>query len=727
MCPSRTPLLIVPLVVLCLCHGASGFYNVTLSNAEMTDYSSGVAVDWNSFTTGAPLPPQLQFFADTGNYRSSPYAQGISGIDYPMSPGSQFGAGLYRQVAVTPGDVYMFVGYQDLYDSYFEPPPARRYAHFFGIAAQGQIDLPVPFNMGPVRWMGADQWFYGEMPGNSTQVGGMHRCVAAWPAESAQMSIWSGVFVYGDAPTSAHPTVFDMDAHALYGFSNAPQASLQNAGFETVENLTPGLASDDIHRITLPAYWVPIGGGIGQKESYYTDATSRRSDAAGLRIYNQRGCLTRGVMQRVQVPPNAISATFSCWIRANRSSGTIARVGIDPTGGSDINSGAINWAYYNRTDEAWEQEAVTVAPSGEVITLFVSMYNYAGSTGTVHYADFDDTALAFTQDETPPEAFTVSAQSPWPLATYLGAEISPAPTDAESGISSVEYAIGTVPGAEDVRPYTACPDPTTVSAYGLNLLSGATYYVTVKATNGAGLATTVASNPVLCILEQCVGSSGEVTVTGTFKYEVNSGTATVWKSVPFCTVQESSGLNALRVITGDAQDSPVPPPAVEPGDIVSVVGTCTTIDGQKTVGWVTPDGAAVDVSVGYVGESANPIRPFVLSVRDLGGGPAGMTNGVTGGLGPNNVGMLVTVVGRVRAMGSDERGVKILYVDDGSAVPCGLSTGCKVYAAGSDAQVGDFVIVTGACSIESYDPTPGIPGDEVYVRVVIPRDVRRVE
>jgi hypothetical protein len=727
MYPSRTPLLLIPLICFCLCACGHAFYTVTLTNADITDFSAGLAVDWTSFTTGTTLPPALQFFADPSNYRTPPYAQGISGIDTLMAAGSRFGAGIFRRLAVTPGDVYMFVGYQDLYDPYFAPPAARRYCHFFGLDPLGGSAPPQPFTMGDVRWMGQDQWFYNEMAGNSTQIGGMHRCMAAFPAVGDHISLWSGVYVYGDAPTSAHQVNMDIDAHTLYGFANPLQTTLQNAGFETVDNLTPTLTSDDVQRITLPASWVPIGGGIGQKESYYTDSAAKRSGSAGVRIYNQRGCLTRGLMQRVQTPSASTSATFSVWVRANRSAGAIARVGIDPTGGTDINSSSVIWSYYNRSDEAWEQESVTAGPVGPAITVFISMYSYDGATASTHYADFDDAALSVLQDVTPPEPFAVVSQSPWPLTTYLGATITPAPSDPESGIALVEYAIGATPGGQQVSAFAACPNPARVTAYGLSLTPGATYYITVRATNGVGLTTTASSGPILCTAEHAGLDAHEVTVTGTFKHLVKAGSTNVWKSVPFCSIQDDNGLDAVRVVTGNAQDSPVPPDSIKPGDLVTATGSYTTIDGQLTLGALTDEGTAVDVTVNKVGVASNPARPRTMSVRNLGGITVGNKTGVTGGLGPNNVGMLVSVCGRVQAVSTDDRGLKVLYIDDGSNVPCGVWKGCKVYAAGFDAVVGDCVIATGVSGVEIYDPTPAVPGDETRIRVLIPRDIRHVQ
>ena len=62
----------------------------------------------------------------------------------------------------------------------------------------------------------------------------------------------------------------------------------------------------------------------------------------------------------------------------------------------------------------------------------------------------DDASLSFVQDLTPPAGFAVTSQSPWPFTTYLSAVVSPVPTDPESGIAAVDYAIGTTPGGEDV-------------------------------------------------------------------------------------------------------------------------------------------------------------------------------------------------------------------------------------------------------------------------------------
>ena len=1089
-------------------HACAAYTSVPLPNAEITDFTSGVAQYWSAYVVGSTVPPGPVFLADPVNFRSSPYSQGISGIDVLQPPGHDFGAGITRQVGAVPGRIYFLVGFQDLFDPSYAPPPARRYAHFFGIDPAGGTSPPLPFTMGAVRWTAPGQWFYNDMPGNSTQIGGMHRCTAGWAAESAQISVWSGVWVIGDAPVSLDSTVFDTDSFMLFEFDNEPRGLFCNPGFDATENLTPGYDPNDVHRITLPVYWAPVGGGIGQKDSYYTEAAFRRSGSAGLRIYNHRGCMTRGVTQRVIVPDGKHGVTFSVYAKSNANAGTRAKIGVDPTGGQDINSPTVVWSYYTRTDEAWQLVGVSApCTPGGVVSVFVAAETQTGTTGNVHYADFDDADLSFSTDLTPPTDFAVTAESPTSLTGFLRATVDPPPTDPETGIASIEYAVGTSPGGEEVRPFVSISDPGVIAITGLSLTPGQIYYVTVRATNGAGMSTAAVSNPIVCfpkpyayswspvqhlsrtaynadcvrlaagaagnvyavwresndltwngsnsqvVFRERIGSvwgeplvvsatpnqwwpdvawsgsqvgvallspgaplqnalrvavrsglgefteqyvrsnvspfgrmaytpetgwmiacrlnsfndplkcrpalvtqkptwsyeilpggvyaasdqgvalwvsgstthilwgrldsgvpnlyycsrsagavystprlvargagagaiavaggiihaayslngevwytssadgvtfeapsylgpganpslcadpsgrihclffrptgssnengvplvapvhmfkdpdgwsvpsavcspsctsgiwaqepgtivvdsngglhfawsnnphdrgtqqgqfqgyywidyytttpfvpeggpivqaklwgddapaqqlgyapskivsltSAQVTAVGTFKMQVSSA----WKSVPYFCVEQEDRASGIKVIAGNAQDSPLPAVSVSPGDLVDVSGPIATTRGERTIGYLSSDGTAHGVTYHKSGVAPEVIAPLFMSVRSVGGAALPWAQGVKGGTGPNNIGLLVAVAGRVTAVETDERGVPVLYVDDGSNAPCGSRTGCKVYAPGSDAQVGDFVSVVGVSSLE-------LCGED-YVRVVNPR------
>ena len=62
-----------------------------------------------------------------------------------------------------------------------------------------------------------------------------------------------------------------------------------------------------------------------------------------------------------------------------------------------------------------------------------------------------------------------------------------AATDAESGISGYQYAIGTSAGGTQTVNWTSLGNVTTVTKTGLTLSVGQTYYFSVQAVNGVGL------------------------------------------------------------------------------------------------------------------------------------------------------------------------------------------------------------------------------------------------
>lgn len=70
-------------------------------------------------------------------------------------------------------------------------------------------------------------------------------------------------------------------------------------------------------------------------------------------------------------------------------------------------------------------------------------------------------------------------------------------TDAESGIAGYEWAIGTTPGGTETQAFTSVGLVTSASNTALTLSTGATYYASVRATNGAGLTTTATSDGLL--------------------------------------------------------------------------------------------------------------------------------------------------------------------------------------------------------------------------------------
>lgn len=71
--------------------------------------------------------------------------------------------------------------------------------------------------------------------------------------------------------------------------------------------------------------------------------------------------------------------------------------------------------------------------------------------------------------------------------------------DAESGVTSYEYCVGTSPGSDDLLPFTDAGASTEASPTGLALTNGGTYYFSVRATNGCGLVSPVGSSDGITI------------------------------------------------------------------------------------------------------------------------------------------------------------------------------------------------------------------------------------
>jgi hypothetical protein len=137
---------------------------------------------------------------------------------------------------------------------------------------------------------------------------------------------------------------------------------------------------------------------------------------------------------------------------------------------------------------------------------------------------------------------------------------------------------------------------------------------------------------------------------------------------------------------------------------IRVVGDCSGISlgdqvtATGTIGTLKPDGSTP--SERYVLaetltrlSSSDALPPVWMTCRDVGGGPANGTAGVKDGFGLNNIGLLVSIVGRVTHVVDGE----LMYVDDGSNVAdtdgeIGVLVKCPDTAS---FRQGDFLIVTG--------------------------------
>ena len=102
--------------------------------------------------------------------------------------------------------------------------------------------------------------------------------------------------------------------------------------------------------------------------------------------------------------------------------------------------------------------------------------------------------------------------------------------------------------------------------------------------------------------------------------------------------------------------------AVQPGDRVNVIGTISASGGERFVCTFLRDGTMRDAFVRIVDHNNEVPGPAGLPNARLGGGALNAaTPGVTGGVGVNNIGLLVRTWGVVKSVGSN-----CFYISDSS-------------------------------------------------------------
>ncbi len=124
---------------------------------------------------------------------------------------------------------------------------------------------------------------------------------------------------------------------------------------------------------------------------------------------------------------------------------------------------------------------------------------------SMHNLSFVDT-VAVNIDTSKPSGFTVfdgtgkEDEDSTQVNTKISGHWTPS-KDPNSGIARYAYAVGTTPGSSNVIPWSDNGKDTLFTQTGLTLDRGKTYYVSVVAVNGAGLASDTVSSDGLKILQ----------------------------------------------------------------------------------------------------------------------------------------------------------------------------------------------------------------------------------
>lgn len=354
------------------------------------------------------------------------------------------------------------------------------------------------------------------------------------------------------------------------------------------------------------------------------------------------------------------------------------QVGIDPAGGTDPNSPTVQWNPWMISHLRYNVVGLQAVSTGNSMTVYFRM---KGRGGQWHLFGIDDCRLTELEqpDSTPPTAPVVTDEGAYTLSTSQ-LTASWTATDPQSGIAEYQYTIGTAPGQTDVAAWTSAGLNTSVTRTGLALSPGLFYYFTVKARNGANLwsAEGYSDGITVAMSGLTLGQAKAYPDGHAFSFTGKQVTA---RSGGNFWIQELDGSAGIRVASGTA---------ISPRALLNLNGVLKTVDGERRLN-----------PVQLVNALAGPVlKPVFVSNQALGGQPLGLhAPGVTGGVGTNNIGLLVKLWGTVTAIGTG-----YYYIDDGAGLLDGSQTagvpnvGVRVVGSPGAATVGRFVTVQGLSS-----------------------------
>jgi len=442
-------------------------------------------------------------------------------------------------------------------------------------------------------------------------------------------------------------------------------------------------------------------GTTGMNTSYITESGLVANTPYTRHVHGYSGTLDSAQSldasaYTLSVPPT--SSNVTCLGRtANTAYGTpgFAFGAVGGFGAGKVEYYRVAWdqspSYaWTESETQWGSGDISVtATTGGNWYLHVKGYNGDGvGNGSVDLGPY-------IYDATPPFAPAVSDDGKYTGSTsqlhasWAGAE------DPESAIVKYYYAIGTDPGSTEIADWTETTS-TSVTRSGLSLDVGSTYYFSVKAENGVGLVGGIGMSDGIMVV-QTVDSIVEAKALDNETLLALDGNIVSANFADHFYIQDSDRLSGIRV------DASSP----EEGRAVSVAGKLDTVGGERVL---------TEASV-FPGDLPGAPRPLLMQNRTLGGGDLNdKARGVTGGLGINNIGLLVRATGRVT-----HADVGFCYIDDGSGIQDGAMYDGSTYA-GVKLDTTKLTILPAQ---DQYVLVIGISGVEMvnadFIRVLKPR------
>ncbi|MDO8684123.1 MAG: DUF4038 domain-containing protein [Armatimonadota bacterium] len=340
----------------------------------------------------------------------------------------------------------------------------------------------------------------------------------------------------------------------------------------------------------------------------------------------------------------------------------------------------------NKTVDAWVDgvQKVSDMPFYGAAATKINMLNLTGYSGAATAAYIDN--LKGEQITTP------SAPAVTDDGAYTGSisQLHCSWTPTGTGTTEYRYAIGTSSEGIDVVGWTNAGSSTDATETELALGENQAYYFSVQSGNGygfwsaSGVSNGITTAPGMSVQEAKELPDGQAEDAIALRGKVVSAV------FPNCFyVQEPDGCFGIKVI---------PAASVTEGMLVDLAGVMKGANAERSIDCA---GNPLITAAG-----TGPPDPVGIGCLALGGTDFNtFTPGVIGGIGPNNIGLLVTIWGRITQKDTDSS--TYFYIDDGSGIKDGTDTlgveniGGRVKADPTDYPDESYLVVTGiSCFID---------------------------
>jgi len=431
---------------------------------------------------------------------------------------------------------------------------------------------------------------------------------------------------YADTTPPTDPT--DLSATAM----SATQISLSWTA--STDNI--GVTGYDIYRNAVKVNTSPSNsyndGGLAANTlySYYVKAY----DGQGNRSVNPSNTVARYTLSAV---PGSGSVTCDKTVNTWQASSAFTFTAVGGFGAGKIQSYRYAWNQssthsWTGYEPSWTSGTLAQnAPSAGSWYLHVKGYNAEGlENGSYSYGPYK-------YDGTAAQVTSLNDHGKYIDATG-SLYISWSGSDPESGVSEYKYAIGTTPeNLGTIRDWTSTSTGTSVTVSDLSLVSQTKYYVGVKALNGAG----TWSDPVVSdgiTAADVIGTIHEAKEIADDRAIILPGKVVSANFGTFFYVCESDKEEGAQWIAQRASAIRVEGMSAIEGDLTTVGGILDTVSGERELS--DPDHSPAS--------GPGTPDPMMITVRSIGGEALNdNTPGITDGIGTNNIGVLVTVVGTV--------------------------------------------------------------------------------